>query len=116
MTALDQLKQRARLMHIVQFLPLLPAGIAYAIVMLGVNQSNPITVWCAANCWLLLALGGIAFLVISIVGPWMLLRCPFCKFRFSRAAITALAFVGPDPAIKHCPHCGVALSNRLRTT
>lgn len=116
MTALEQLKQKARLLLMLQFLPLLPGGVAYAIAMLGPSQPNSITAWCTANWWALLVLGSIIFLAASVVAPWILLRCPSCRFRFSRAAVTSFAFAGPDPAIKHCPQCGVALSNRLRAT
>jgi hypothetical protein len=116
MTALERLKQKARLLLLLQFLPLLPAGVAWAIAVLSPGSTHAVSAWCAENWWFLLMLGGIPFLIFSISGPWFFLRCPFCKFRFNRAAITGIAFLGVDPAIRHCPHCGLALSNPLRAT
>ena len=115
MTALDHLMSRARLLLLLQSLPLLPGLIAFAITIAATSNRNPIVAWCITYWWILMCLGfGLAF-VSALLIHHVLLRCPFCDFSFGRAALGAFAFARHESAIRHCPHCGRSLSDRLRS-
>ena len=116
MTALDHLKNRARLLLLLQSLPLLPGLIAFAIAITATSNRNPVVAWCIAYWWILMCFGiGLAF-ISALLAHHFLLRCPFCNFSFGRAAINAFAFARQESAIRHCPHCGKPLSDRVRST
>jgi hypothetical protein len=107
--AVDVLRRRAGWVVRVNVLLLLPGFFAGLIGFTATLNPNPLTLWCEEWGGLLLFAGMVGFVIAQLATPWVF-QCLSCRFRFSRAGITALHFLLRPSPIRFCPHCGVDLT------
>jgi hypothetical protein len=114
MTGHEQLRRDARRFLLIQFLPVVPIIFDFVLVIGGPRHFGALGAWFHLYWWAFGATFGLAYVAISIATSY-LLRCPWCNFRFSQAAIDNFAFFVTDPPVRFCPHCGTSLSKKTRS-